>query len=1384
MRTGMLMLCWVLAGLHGRAAAFAQDQVVFHETFNHYGFAMPGFTESCVMAEWPPSLKFLEFRPAKGDSVYKGGFFKLPKEAQGLTDYEFEFLFRFQKDSSKALDFRLELLVDDSGKQPKYSTCALRISDDWCGVAGVGSSQPRLPPTRTSLKDTPLYPFLGGYLYRCRVRVQGKTLEAFIIGLGRTVRIGGAEVSGHPLAGFNFSGATPFDLDDIIVRKIEGLPADDFRDEDGAHVANRASEFKLALPADANTARARVRIGNPGEMRIRLNWADGSSTPLSVSTFSTAVEKPVIKDQPVTKEGQQVIERKQANEHWVLPDAGLNFREVTERGARGWQLSCNIRPWIAGYLDEDKLAVAANWEQYEAASRHFFRFEVRRDPKGIEYWVDGRYAGRRDGAAALQEIAFLLPAGGAVKDAAAAKVKRDDGYLPLDIAHIANPGVMASARPPLAAGEHEVKGIPFIVAPGAGCLDLSVVKENFGTWALECDFYLSRTAFSGMPESLMLSVPCAQYTRACILCAVADDPARAPILTARLTRFLSVSAGGRGPAIADTTIVLPRAGERTEKLPAGVTQLGEAEYTAGGKTHRAPFYLVEVPLDCGQIQEVIFQEKLFALIPQPYLDFEVLGKTDWALQQLNKEHKPDPASKSAVHVFGITLRKPPVEMEVVSARAGNAWYTDEKPALNVMLRSRAKSGCRLAWEVRDVDGKVLDSGEEQGEFGQPGQERSIAVTPKAGGAGHYKAKFQLFDAGKELLVEHRASFALVAPDTRKAGYESPYFTWWFNGAHLTCNDVNVVGPLLKMAGIRRTLVKSEAVGEPWRLTIGQLGSFTGRVAPEELEKKKAEYAKKIEEAVKAFPHADAANIFHESCGGDFPLELCDIAMPLPANEKQLERQRNAVAGATLTAQLYREKHPGIRPTLVNTGDSLGGAGMLMRNKIPKEALTALGEESLGQTMPPEMSTAYNAWMLRELARKMGYGDVPVDACYEWKGRGTRDLGERKVAAWRLRDALIAHAWGFRLIPMSGTIEPGNSYHNSIWGHDYMLSRSPQNHPYMSFSTTAHFTQLLDGAKFSRQLPTGTLTVYALEFRRGGEWVYALWTARGIAEAAVGFERDITAQHSDMFGRARELKTNGKTLSVQVSGEPCYLVTPAAATAVSVGKRTYPEDQPPAGAKVQVVDKMDKLDNWQLSNKPDERLENVPKLGNQNYLTFRQLGKCQLRASADEEKGECLELEFVQDGKVAPFLSEYTFLRLRTPAPVEGRPTTLGVWVRGNSGWGQLMWEFEDAEGEQWLSCGTGGYWCDVYDWPKQAAINFDGWNLVQFPIVQASPVRLPNPGEVAEQWRTSGGGNSRIDYPIKLTGIVVNMTRQALNLTEMQPVKTVVRLKDLCAYGD
>ena len=42
------------------------SQVVYHETFDSYGFKPPMFSDAGLMGEFPPSLKFVQYRPTKG----------------------------------------------------------------------------------------------------------------------------------------------------------------------------------------------------------------------------------------------------------------------------------------------------------------------------------------------------------------------------------------------------------------------------------------------------------------------------------------------------------------------------------------------------------------------------------------------------------------------------------------------------------------------------------------------------------------------------------------------------------------------------------------------------------------------------------------------------------------------------------------------------------------------------------------------------------------------------------------------------------------------------------------------------------------------------------------------------------------------------------------------------------------------------------------------------------------------------------------------------------------------------------------------------------------------------------------------------------------------
>jgi hypothetical protein len=137
------------------------------------------------------------------------------------------------------------------------------------------------------------------------------------------------------------------------------------------------------------------------------------------------------------------------------------------------------------------------------------------------------------------------------------------------------------------------------------------------------------------------------------------------------------------------------------------------------------------------------------------------------------------------------------------------------------------------------------------------------------------------------------------------------------------------------------------------------------------------------------------------------------------------------------------------------------------------------------------------------------------------------------------------------------------------------------------------------------------------------------------------------------------------------------------------------------------------------------------------------------------------------------VAEYTVLRLRQPVPLAGEPHTIGLWVKGNSNWGKLFFEVEDADGRLWRC--DGGY----NDWPADLAVNFDGWRFLKFFIDESrSSVRNYSPGR---QWRSSGGG-TQPRYPLHLASLYVTMYRQAIDPVEMRDVVPVLRFQNIGAF--
>ena len=436
---------------------------------------------------------------------------------------------------------------------------------------------------------------------------------------------------------------------------------------------------------DADTVAAEFRIGKTRKIAVMLKFADGKAQTL------LGTVKPDTVKRTVEKNGKKTPELLPMADGWIeFVGAGLKFQY-------------HSRPYLKRYTEAQQADLAKVWETLTAASQCWVPLEIRADAAGAELWMDGRFCGRVASSSRLAEVSFKQEADGALRNLRTF-TRADSGmFLPLDVRRIARPGVMKDCSVSLKPGAQQVKKVPMVVADGAGNADVGMAKEMQGRRGLEENENTSRTSLDGMKESLHFSVPQAFYHRTWVLCAVDPDAKKDPVLTTRLTRF---GIWGRGGAMADTTLTLPRG---DEKPGDGIEQVGNVEYTADWKKIKLPLYIVRVDLKAGDILDILADQKdpYAPMKIGPYLDLEFLGKCGELAVQNDHRRRPLPTSTSAVHVFGVTLERAPAELRLKQAQPGNIFHNDETPETTFALRANTAGRYELRWENTSVDCRGL-----------------------------------------------------------------------------------------------------------------------------------------------------------------------------------------------------------------------------------------------------------------------------------------------------------------------------------------------------------------------------------------------------------------------------------------------------------------------------------------------------------------------------------------------------------------------------------------------------------------------------------------------------------------------------------------------------
>lgn len=1344
----------VLLGASLSLAVAAEPAIYFQENFRNYRETSP-ITATVANAQigndpiWSQRAE-ANFRMAESGLVFND---YLAAAIPDVRDYDVLFNFRFQTENERKFELRLR-----NGLAGKAGELIVTISADLVNVSSTGIT-PAVADEGRMASEIP-----NQQWRQCAITVRDGSVKVYVQDDKRVLeQVADASVSSLPLGGINFNGfkGSNFSVTDILVRSPAPLPDRNVTrllpvlPNHNDYVSGDAHPTATVPAAEVFGATVRVGLENPG-VKMALNWANGSSSEVA---FSVTGAKGKYNENDQGKAKDKNVE---------LPDAIIQVKGLGEKGKIDYHVRPMLKRYYTSYSYTDVYHdIVRDWDLLPKASEYPVKVECRRTDSGVDVYLNGRFAGALKGGVA-KDLSFSLARSASLRDPVSTNEKPASAYLPLDIAALNRAKAFADATPSIEPSTTVVSDIPMRVASGQGSADIGLTREGQGNWALEVDEYLGRSAFDGLLTEVHFAVPSAPYTKAWVLCAVDPDPAKDPILTTRLTHYIEHGVGNN--TIADTTIVLSRGDAAPGK---GVTKVGTVSRKGiNGQPIDVPLYLVEVPIRTGDIIDIIRSK--------PVLNFEFFGKPWENFEQIDNRSKPDPNSTSAVQIFGVTLEKSPVSLELVQSQPANVFHDDEKRETTAVVHALAPAKGKLAWEIRDVDGQQVGGGASDFSFASAGEKGVVNIPLDVQQLGWYALSISLHDAAGNTLMTHPARFALLGKNDRKASYESPYGIWWFDGVHNTPGDLAFAGPIMFKAGIRQVAwtSQSEAAMAQWSLTKDQLNmpfKFDDLKNPEAA-KVKAE--KTMNEQLAKYPHAREVAVFHESGpGNDLPVEL--FGRKPEMTEALVKREKRYADLFNLAGEFYREKYPQLKLVVGNNSAAQAVVAAIFRHGGKPEYMDYIGIESPSQVYIPEKLQEWalqGHHMASDTAEALTGKRIPATGCYEFTYRSERDMGEQQQAEWYARDMLISLANRFTRIGTGILFDTSNSYYNGLWGGSGIMQRSPYGYPKKSYVAYAVLTNVLDQVTFRKQIPTGSTTVYAIEFDRSDKrMVSALWASRGDAEFALQYEADTAVEVVDMYGRRNQLQTQGGKVTVKAGTAPAYVVADKAIASITLVGRSFPKDAARA-ALATVAAPLDRADAVVLVEDASLDTPVVAPL----QLPVRKAGKFQVRLVNDETKGNAIELELdtTVNKDLSKYVTEYATIKLKEPVAINGNPEALGVWVKGDSNWGRVLYEIQDAQGEVWRSVGTGGWGCDVLDWPGNAAVNFDGWNFVALPLRDTTLFNDHSPGPVLEQW-VSGGGNKRIDFPIKVTGLIVEMNRTPLDLVDFKTAKASIRLKDL-----
>lgn len=864
----------------------------------------------------------------------------------------------------------------------------------------------------------------------------------------------------------------------------------------------------------------------------------------------------------------------------------------------------------------------------------------------------------------------------------------------------------------LPSGLKEVDGVPFYFATGdLNALDVATsmadVKEPFR----------NKSFFFGPSGNKLgrvaMSVPGDQYSALHVIAFSAGRKDHVPHMTVRMGRY-----GGSSAVLEDAVVEVPTLATSAAKGAIPVK-------LAGGKS--GYLHHIRIPFaQTGNIKEMSNYD----------LEFTRDINTHVMPPDPNEFGAIPAGMPSDVVVLAATLEPSPVTMTYETAEPGNVFSDKQKAAFKVSLTNRSN---KLAQVRAYAAAAGPGTGEELGiDRKSWNVEQKIRLKPAASEVvtldvtpqkrGWFTCTIGV-EADGDIVQLRDTTFAVLAPDTRKAFTDSPFGVWEFWHPHSSFKgpgQVEKLASLMNKGGWRWTYggspgasatEDSEAVikrmrdqykimwnakslyqgyqrGEGWYNEV----EFQEKVV-DDLQHSLGVYDPHFKVMHESRSSLDLLRRYSEFLGGK------EYNMPQAEKEK-LEKQFENVKDYCLA---IKKADPRAKVVLFNDYPSV--VFQFLRRGIPAEAFDAIGLEGAMFIRQPERQPDWLSLLghMHEMKRalaKFGYSK-PVwttEALYHPTERGALSLHSQGVIA--IREAMMALQLGVSRMAAAGIIkDPSDDYHWSNWGSAGYCFRDPEINPKPSYAMYAWLTQVLDQAKPNGKIASPNFALHVVDFKKAdGSHVYAVWTANGVQ--TVTLKTTGKPQLHDVFGNPIETKAGN--LTINASHTPHYVV---GGTIESVASAT-PVEVPDEIGK-ELVD----FDNPKLL----EEVATINPILESNWDTPRLKGSFDT-SYATEDGASAIRIALKRDSDERTLLPRYVEYQLAKPITLPGRPYQFTARVKGNAGWARILFELVDAKGRVWTSSGNQYAGAsNAQDPHGESFVSFLGWQTMKMPIVGMYP---------------------------------------------------------------